>query len=196
MNTNLVICPTISRPEQCTRMLNSFYRNSVESDIILLTAKRSITELINGVNYDAYKYVCVTNDDFIYHTHGWDRKLINVIERKGNGFAFGDDGSGNKHLPTTCIMPTTIPRALGWIQLPGLKHLCGDMVWQTLGKMINGLYYVPEVKIEHKHFLFNKANKEDYLISNSREMYESDNKTFQKWLLNECTKDVAKLAML
>ena len=174
-------------------MAASFYKNSVCSDLIVKTEKDSITTLINQVNYDNYKFVSVTNDDFVYNTHGWDEALINAIEVKGYGIAFGNDGTKNKHLPSTCIISAEITRALGWIQYPRLKHLCGDMVWQYIGKELNRLIYVKDVHIEHKHFLYGKAKKEDYEYSNSREMYINDNATFQDWLLNESQDDLRRI---
>lgn len=185
MNKCLVICPTYNRPVQFLNMVRSFYRNSKCSDLIVLTEQGSITNLINSVNYNGYKYISVTNDDFLYHTEGWDEILISTLERKGGGIAFGNDGTKNKHLPSTCIMSAEIPRALGWIQLPGLVHLCGDMVWQVIGRELNCIYYHPDVKIEHLHFLYGKGKESDYKHTNSKEMYIKDNITFQDWLLNE-----------
>ena len=196
MNKCLVICPTYNRSYRFVQMVHSFYRTSVCSDLITLTAKGSITKLINSVNFKNYSYISVTNDDFVYHTHAWDKKLIDVIERKGKGIAFGDDGSKNTQLPTTCIMSSEIPTALKYIQYSKLTHLCGDMVWQTIGKLCNCLYYVPDVKIEHNHFMFNKADKSEYAISNSREMYKKDNAVFKEWLLHESKEDAEKVKLV
>jgi hypothetical protein len=193
MNKNLVICPTYQRPAQFSLMVESFYKNSVCSDLIVLTEQGSITALINSVNYTGYEYVGVTNDDFVYHTKGWDKTLIETLERKGYGIAFGNDGTNNSHLPSTCLMSTAIPKALGYIQLPTLTHLCGDMVWQYIGKKMNCLYYHPHVKIEHMHFLFGKAEKHEYERTNSREMYINDNVIFKEWVTHESEKDINKI---
>lgn len=193
MNKCLIICPTYNRQKEFLRMAESFYKNSICSDLIALTAKGSITQLINQVEYKKYQYVGVTNDDFVYNTNGWDKILIDTIERKGYGIAFGNDGTNNKHLPATCIMSSVIPSALGWIQIPTLIHLCGDMGWQYIGKELNCLYYVPEVKTEHHHFLFGKADKSSYEISNSKEMYQKDNESFRHWVLNESQEDINRI---
>lgn len=193
MNNCLVICPTYNRPVQFMNMVRSFYENNKCSDLIVLTERGSITTLINQVNYDKYKYISVTNDDFLYNTKWWDSILIETLERKGGGIAFGNDGTNNKHLPSTCVMSAAIPRALGWIQYPKLKHLCGDMVWQKIGKSLNRLFYHNNVKIDHMHFLFNKGDKADYEYSNSREMYIKDNATYQHWLLHESKEDIEKV---
>lgn len=188
-----MICPTYNRPNQIIEMISSFYKNSVCSDLILKTEKGSITRLINEVDYNKYEFVGVTNDDFVYNTYGWDEALINAINVRGYGIAFGNDGTNNKDIPSTCIMSVGIPRALGWIQYPRLTHLCGDMVWQYIGKQLKRLIYVKNVVIEHKHFLYGKAKKEDYEYSNSCEMYINDNAIFQDWVINESKADILRV---
>jgi hypothetical protein len=174
-------------------MIESFYLNSRCSDIIILTQKGSITDLINSVDYDRYEFVSVTNDDFVYKTEGWDEIFIDTLKRKGGGIAFGNDGSSNKHLPSTCIMSRLIPDTLGWIQLPELTHLCGDMVWQYIGQQLNAIYYHPQVNIEHMHYLYGKADAKDYEYTNSRYMYLKDNDIFQEWLLHKSYDDINKI---
>ena len=193
MNNCLVICPTYNRPAQLAEMVKSFYATSTCSDLILLTERGSITELINSVNYDKYDFVSVTNDDFVYHTQGWDRMLIERIENKGYGIAFGNDGTNNKHLPSTCVISRNIVRPLGWIQYPKLDHLCGDVVWQYIGKAMNCLFYVQEVKIEHKHFLFGKSEKRFYERTNSREMYAKDNSVLREWVRKDSNEDIKRI---
>lgn len=195
MNRNLVICPTIHRHEKFSDMIDSFYRTNTCSDLIMLTKKESITNLINAVRINNYDYISVTNDDFIYHTLGWDAILINTIElKKGYGIAFGNDGNNNTELPTTAVMSTILFKALGWVQLPTLQHLCGDMVWQYLGKQLNCLYYNPNVHIEHQHFMFKKSNKDGvYERTNSKEMYIKDNEAFRHWVRNESIEDIDRI---
>lgn len=195
MNRCLVICPTINRRDKFVKMIDSFYQTSQCSDLIMLNKKGSITDLINKVNFNKYDYVSVTNDDFIYHTFAWDTVLINTIEnKKGYGIAFGDDGNNNTQLPTTAVMSTLLFQILGWIQLPTLNHLCGDMVWQYLGQKLNCLYYVSHVKIEHQHFMFQKSEKDSiYEKTNSKEMYRKDNEAFRHWVRNNSIEDINKL---
>lgn len=195
MNKNLVICPSLFRTEQLKTMVESFYKTSCCSDLIILTNKGSITKLINSVNFDNYQYISVTNDDFVYHTPAWDSFLINKIElKKGYGIAFGDDGTSNSQLPTTAVMSSVIFKALGWIQLPTLEHLCGDLVWQYIGKKLDCLYYDHNVKIEHRHFLFNKSKKDVvYEKTNSKEMYQKDNEAFRHWVRNDSIEDINRI---
>lgn len=194
MNQNLVICPTLDRPDQLAKMVDSFYKTQTISDLIILTAIGSITGIINFVNYSNYRYVTITNDDFVFKTFGWDEIFIKSMRKPG--FAYGFDGVNHK-LPSTCMIDTRVCRALGWIQLPTLEHLCGDLVWQYLGEATNRLYYCPSVKIEHNHFIYSKSEKDAvYERTNSAEMYRKDNESMRQWLRSQAEDDVRKIMAL
>ena len=193
MNKNLVICPTLDRPDQLTKMVKSFYMTQTCSDLIILTAIGSITTLINSVDVSKYQYVTITNDDFEFKTFDWDRLLIKSMKKPG--FAYGFDGVNTK-LPTTCMIDIRIVKALGWIQLPELEHLCGDMVWSHIGQKLNNIYFNKNVSITHNHFLYNKAEKDAvYEKTNSREMYQSDNEAFRAWVRGRANDDIERVRL-
>jgi hypothetical protein len=199
MNKILIICPTINRPDKFKRMAESFYYTSSISDLIVLTAKASITELINKVNYNNYDYVGVTNDDVVYETMFWDKILISHIrEYNGRkfGFASANDGSNNRNLPAFCIMTANIPKTLGWIHLPTLKHLCADLVWGHIGSQLNCLSYVDDVKIGHEHFLFGYKRDKVHDKTNADEVIKHDHKAFRDWLIGESRSDILALRQM
>jgi len=218
----LVICPTRERPESCARMIQSFDKKSsnraqlifiIDSDdrwfheyeymfarthhSFIVRHQNSICETYNMIVtqwYPDYKFYSVTCDDYIYHTGNWDQVLMKKLIEKSGGFAYGDDGMNGPNLPTTCIISGEIVRALGWIVLPGLKCLCGDLVWRELGNALNRLFYIPEVKIEHMSCMAGKAEEDDtYRHTNSPENYTNDNKTFRTWRSNKMPADAAKI---
>jgi len=183
---NLVICPSIDRVGPVCEMLSSFYSTQEVSDLIILTAVQPITDLINAVNFDGYDFVTITNDDFVFNTPGWDSKLISSMNG-APGFAYGFDGLNN-HLPTTCMMSAIIPRTLGWIQLPGLKHLCGDLVWMDLGRKIDRLFFNRNVLITH-----NQKEDSVYAKTNSKERYRTDGAVYESWRKRQSDADVRRL---
>lgn len=217
MNKNLVICCSRSRPEQLSNMLQSFKDTSVISDIIILldecdpTLSESIesthgysysinkrtttTELINKSVDFKYDYHCVTNDDFIYKTAGWDIKLIEAIEKSGKpGIAYGNDLLAGIKIPTTSIISTKIINAVGWLQMPTLRHLYGDSVWQVIGHAIGMMHYRDDVIIEHKHYFAFKSKQDDtYKHTNSKEMYVHDDFMFRQWLTHNAKEDINKV---
>jgi hypothetical protein len=217
MNKNLVICCSRSRPSQLNRMLESFYETSVVSDIIILldeddpyiddykliiestphviSKRETTTSRINkSINY-AYEYHCVTNDDFVYKTQGWDIKLIESIEKStGIGIAYGNDLLARVTLPTTSIVSTEIIKVLGWLQLPTLKHLFGDNVWKFMGDKLKIIHYRNDIIIEHLHYFSGKCQEDEtYKETNSRSMYNDDQHAFETWIINQSKTDISKI---
>jgi hypothetical protein len=53
--------------------------------------------------------------------------------------------------------------------------------------MARCIYYVPEVKIEHNHFINNKRVNDD---KNYQKIYNHDRMMFANWLANYSIKDI------
>lgn len=217
----LVICPSRNRPQECGRMIESFNKTSKMSslsialdnddpllkeyiDVIKNTAsytidiRKTTTEIINSKwQYAAscFKWFSVTNDDFIYHTDGWDSKLISTLRlHGGKGIVYGNDLLASKHIPTTSVVSREIVEALGWLQLPTLTHLFGDNVWSTIGQKCCCLFYRDDVIIEHMHVFGNKMQPDDtHKQTNSPEMYKKDEAAFLSWLFNDSKNDILKV---
>ena len=209
----LVICPTRDRPDKVKDMLCSFKETYNDADIIFLldqdepqmkkykdvlkdeayciAPRMPVTDYINQVfeMYPRYKFYSVTNDDFLYLTTHWDEMLCN----KGT-ISYGDDGMNGARLPTTSVIDGDICRALGWLQMPGLIHLYGDVVWRDIGTTLGILEYHPEVDIEHNHYMNKKADKDEtYKFTNSRGMYERDEQAYILWRITDMKDDILKI---
>ena len=104
-----------------------------------------------------YRAVVSWGDDHIPRTVGWDQKLLEALDvhsaKAGSGFAYPDDTIQEGRLPTACLVTCDVVRAMGYLTPPGLGHLYVDDVWLTIGKALGIIKYVPEVIIEHKHWL-------------------------------------------
>ncbi len=216
MKNLLVICPTRGRPKEAKRMFDSIESTASICEIMFLidSDDKNINEyqnLINERNYHVfskaeyatttseinkmfsflkfYDFYSVSNDDFVYKTFGWDRKLCN----KGK-ISYGNDECARENMPTTSVIDGDIVRALGWLQMPGLKHLYGDNVWKDIGHRLNILKYFPDVIIEHRHWSNGKAQiDETYKKSNSREMFSHDERMFRDWKQNQSAQDIEKV---
>jgi hypothetical protein len=214
----LMICPTRGRPARARQMIESFFATQHDADLVLCIDQddplltqyenihytyflpqepRTTTELINIAfkRLPLYRYYGLVNDDFVFHTKSWDRKLIEIIEEYGDGIAYGNDLLRGGDLPCHFIVTGNIVRALGWLQMPALKHLYGDNVWKTIGEAIGRLYYLPDVIIEHKHWMKDHSLiDETYKRTNSQEMYAQDEKAFKVWLADQSEKDISKVS--
>lgn len=187
----LTICPSI-RDDRRKEMKESFIKTSKCSDIIFVFDKGSITELINKVfNIEwTYEYYHITNDDFIYHTDGWDMLMCDQCK----GVSYANDLMSN--IPTAPLIDGRIARTVGWLQMPKLYHLFGDIVWQKIGQELNVLKYHKDIIIEHKHYMSRKAKKDSvYEKTNSPDMYNKDQKAYREWLKNESKEQIESIRM-
>lgn len=194
--SNSVISDLYVMLDNCDPLLNDYsscLRDTKASYSI--TPRTSCTNKINAhINYN-YEFMSVTNDDFIYKTPAWDLKLISEIKLSGkHGIAYGNDLCAGVHIPTTSIISREIVEALGWLQLPGLKHLFGDNVWGHIGNAIRCIYYCPDVIIEHHHVFAKKMPADGtYRYTNSNEMYAHDEKVFTEWITTQSKIDIQKV---
>lgn len=220
MKDILTICPSKNRPDRCYNMVKSFKETSSESNLIIgidndekykkdylkITQDFNITilefdhctttKIYNTIFniFRNYKYYHMTNDDFIYKTKEWDKKFINKLDSYLYGICYGNDLIQKERLCTAPCISSSIIRAIGWLQLPTLTHLCGDFVWFSIGKKLNCLYYLSDVIIEHEHYQNNKANIDDvYLNTNSKEMYETDWRAFNEYVNKQRDQDIDKI---
>jgi hypothetical protein len=159
--------------------------------VIINKKPRTTTELINRafIRYPQYEFYSVTNDDFIYHTIAWDETLC-----RKKRICYGNDLLAGNAMPTTSCIDGNIVRALGWLQMPKLKYICGDSVWKLLGQYIGILNYVPGVITEHCHWSANKREIDSTSKKvNSPEIMQADNIAFRDWLHNDMRNDAKKV---
>jgi hypothetical protein len=161
-------------------------------DIIFVRDKhKNTTECFNSVfnknpDYDFYH---TTNDDVIYRSAGWDLMLANK-----NRISYANDLCQNHDICTFPMIDGRIVRALGWLQMPKLQFMCGDLVWKTIGNKLNILKYFPEIIIEHLHWSNNKREVDSVTKNvNSTEIMRADNIAFRQWLHNDMEKDIGKI---
>jgi len=215
MHKLLVVCPTRQRTERCKVMYESAKETALVSDFIfcvdeddpcigqyisffewnkidfMISPRKTTTELFNNtfILYPNYEFYCLTNDDFVFRTPGWDETLC----QKGK-ICYGNDLLGGQALPTCPVIDGDLVRALGWLQMPGISYMYGDTVWKMIGEKLKNLKYFPDVIIEHCHWMNHKAEIDDvYKTTNSARVYESDEKAYRKWRNEEMEKDIEKI---
>ena len=143
---------------------------------------------INGNMGKSIRYYQEINDDHIYHTKGWDEKLVEAIETKGQGWgiACGDEGVTTKHgpqywhlhrHPSGAVVSANIIRTLGYFVPPYMELDHIDTYLRDIGDCIDRLFYVPEVKTQHNTIITRPADKAMY----------------NKWVREDKERDEAKL---
>jgi hypothetical protein len=140
-----------------------------------------------------YRAVASLGDDHLPRTPGWDRLLLDAIDRMGGeGIAYGNDLHQGGRLPTAPVISAGIVEALGWMMEPSLRHMYVDNVWRDLGQRAGCLAYVPGVIIEHLHPDAGKAVT-DGTYAGSLAGTAADRATYEWWRRERMASDVARL---
>lgn len=218
MRDLLVITPSRGRPERLTEMLEAclFLAEADteiavaidQDDIPVYAAKRADVfgdvrttwhigprrTLAGWTNLIAkctpgWRAYASLGDDHIPRTPGWDRLLLEAIDRMGGtGIAYGDDTIMGERLPTAPVISGDIVRALGWMCEPSLRHMFVDNVWGDLGREAGCLAYVPGVVVEHRHWCAGKSAL-DATYAETEVQKEPDRALYENWKAERMTAD-------
>jgi hypothetical protein len=120
-------------------------------------------------------------DDHRPRTHGWDSSYLSALNELGAGVVYGDDLLQHEFVPTQCAMSAEIIRQLGWMAHPTLKHMYVDTLWRDMARPVGKLRYLPDIVVEHLHYLNNKATMDaGYERVNDPVVYQVDEEAFRQ----------------
>jgi len=157
------------------------------------------TNQIAAENAGQYRALASLGDDHRPRTPGWDEKLLAALdETGGTGIAYGNDLLQGGKLPTAAVVSSGIVAALGWMCQPSLRHYCVDNVWKVLGESAGCLHYLPDVVIEHLHYLrTGEAPDSTYRETETAELRSNaDRDAYQRWLAGDMAADVVTVKNL
>jgi hypothetical protein len=169
------------------------------SEVLVVTGERQrIGPLLNQIAAQVADAGCravgFMGDDHWPRTRGWDARMLDALDQLGTGLVYGNDLLQGENLPTAVAMTSDIVRTLGWMVPPGMQHLYLDDAWLALGRAIGRITYLPDVVIEHRHPIANKAPWDDtYREANDGALYIRDKVAFERWRNNEMSGDVERL---
>lgn len=213
----VVICPSRGRPDKAKEAYDSFLktRRDIGTDILFVIDNDDETLLDYNIPFitpdhaggmgnalnaaalplvDQYDYIGFIGDDHRFRTENWDGLITDELAATGGGIAYGNDLMQSINLPTQVFMDSVIVKTLGWMALPGAKHLYLDDTWKHLGEGIGNLLYFPQIIIEHLHPASGKAAwDEGYRRVNDQSVYQHDFGVFSEWRDNEYARDVARV---
>jgi hypothetical protein len=143
----------------------------------------SLDELAQIALERGFTHLAILGDDVLPETIGWDEKMIHALNNK-LGVVYGSDELEHLHgqdLPTHVVVPIEMYKRLGWIGLPGSRHLFCDNAWRELGELTQFIY-LNDVKLTHLHRWNKKApNDQTYEEANDKVKREFDKKAFESW---------------
>lgn len=119
-------------------------------------------------------------DDHRPRTPGWDAAYLSALRELGAGVVYGDDLLQHEFVPTQCAMSASIIRQLRWMAHPSLKHMYVDTLWRDMATAGKRLRYLPDVIVEHLHYLNGKSIEDDgYKRVNAPEVFADDERAFR-----------------
>jgi len=219
----LVLCPTRGRPDAARETNESFEATRTRPGTHILFPVDSDDPMLGDYFAESYpvlrqeapgnmnralneaalwsiaelkpKYLGFIGDDHRFRTKGWDDHFVQLLDARGGGFVYGNDLFWPKgEIPTQIFISASIVEALGWMGLPGAKHLYLDNTWRSLGEATDSLYYMPDVIIEHMHPAGGKAEwDEGHLRVNTEAMYSHDRSVYESWLDGSMSEDIQRV---
>lgn len=141
-----------------------------------------------------YTHIGFMGDDHCPRTPEWNLTVERELDILGTGIVYGNDLIQGATIPTAVFMTSDIIKKLGWMALPGLRHLFVDNQWKSLGEALDALTYLPDVIIEHLHPVAGKTAWDDsYKANNDSTTWDHDEKVYKAWLTDGLARDVAKI---
>ena len=154
--TDLIVCLDEDDPDldQYKTVLGArrFARHKVSWRVGPRAGLTEWTNRVAGRVCGDYEALISLGDDHRPVTPAWDRKLLDHVRAMGGGWAYGDDGLQHENLPTAFLVTSKIVAALGWMLLPGCKHMCVDAAARDLAAQCGRLRYDPDVSVKHLHY--------------------------------------------
>ncbi len=216
---NLVIIPSRGRPDSAQEASDLASNLGNSSEVIIavdaddahnysrisrhetvITGTKGLTNALNGLamryapNFETITFL---GDDHRVRTQGWDTALSVSIQRRGYGFAYGDDLNMGETLPTSIMISTNIVLALGHFAPKELGHMFIDDYWKELGARCRALDYVPSVVIEHMHHSLGKSDF-DNTYKNTNTLYNNliSKLKYRLYLITSISKEIGKINTL
>jgi len=210
------ILPSINRPEKCKAVIDQIKKVGCSSPGILLVNGGDPTpyyniELPDGWIFHYSKtnlgvcgamnkmlrehpdepwYGLICDDEFVL-TEGWDKALIEAADDWN--IAHGNDGwQSERRIHGIVALGGDLVRTLGWMALPGLWHWFVDDTWELLARECGLRRFLPEVRMEHKHWLAGKAVKDEInWLGESKAT--NDQNVFLTWVREEAAVTIQKV---
>ena len=140
----------------------------------------------------------MANDDEVWITKGWDRRLNEEADKFPDDIycIYFDDGITHGKICAFPMVSRKWYETLGYFT-PGIfKFLANDTWIEYIAMHIDRLHYVPDVLIEHRHYLHNKSEMDETYKRNSDEYLGKQEDTLylhSKECQDKIKKDARKL---
>jgi hypothetical protein len=227
----LALIPSRGRPNKLEELLNNIKETTSDmTDIVVLLDSDDVDnykEVLDKtkVTYEVFdnktvpvmmnevchkninKYVAFTllADDNAILTKNWDTILLDAMKEIGYwGVVFPSDGYHGNYL---CVVPMVgyrFIKTIGWIHNPDVMHLFQDHILKDITEPLGLYIYVPDVIINHNHFIASTSNKSEFDETYKRhwgdpthyhqnKVYNDQQDAYYKWYTENRINDIIKL---
>lgn len=216
----LVICPSRARVPNIVNLVDAWQATTAGAELVVcldeddpelgdylavlhdaptvrreVWAWRSLCDWVNlmcRMYADEYDIFGQIGDDHHPRTVGWDSAVREAMQP--NGVVYCNDLHQGERLPTAAFVDAEIPRRLGYMVPPTIRHLYMDNYFRSLGEALGTLRYLPDVIIEHMHPHAHKAQMDDgYRQVNNRTAYREGKLAFERYVAHQLAEDVDTL---
>jgi len=207
-----VLVPSRGRPDNVARLRAAWADTGATADLrvlvddddptladygtdVVVGPRRRIGPLLNDVSaslVDDYDVIGFMGDDHCPRTRRWDAAILAASSPWS--VVYGDDLFQGENIPTAVFMGSSLIRELGYFNPPGCEHLYLDNAWKLYGQYLGTLRYLPDVVIEHVHYLAGKAVEDDlYREVNAPAMYAHDQRVYTEWANGQAAVDLDRV---
>jgi len=142
--------------------------------------------------YKEYKYLSYGEDDERFISDNWEESIISSLEEFKIGVVYPNDNLNKEALVGFPFLSSNIVEALGFMCPEKLNFLWPDYFWKKVGEEIGRIKYLPDVMIEHHHFITGKREKDE--ISDIVQSHGlSDMHIYNDYLANHFHADMQKI---
>jgi hypothetical protein len=205
----LVIVPTRSRADKCTRLMESFEKTTDNADLLfasdadddsyegmdwrghghgVMDPRPTTVEKLNltaNAHVDDYDQIMWTGNDHVFVTPHWDSIMLGTLkDMGGSGWVYPDD-KRRSDIPETWLCSSDVIRELGWFANPALSHYYIDNSIADLGRRTGLLRYCPDAVVEHRHYSVDDETEHDALYREAEHKFgQKDLEAYSAWRLS------------
>lgn len=199
MKTISVICPSRGRPERWAEMVDSVYRTAshperVTVEVMIDADDHRVADYVNNARlrcsifvngegrksapalYDALakaaggELLIAAADDVVFRTPGWDVACDRLFAEFPDGLAVGYFNDGrNRDKVEHFITSAAWVKAIGYFMFGGYEHFSADEHVGEIARLAGRLRHLPTVILEHLHFKYGKAVKDETYAEKRRD---------------------------
>jgi len=148
------------------RFLAKYESSKPAADLVCLFGmKRKLSEYWNDCAKAASgDILMLANDDLVFHTPGWAEKIEAEFAKSADKIIVAHADNGQPNASTFCTHPFVSRKwveTLGYLTNPSFQGDYTDTWIWDVGRRIDRLRYLPDVKIEHLHYTYRKSELDD-----------------------------------